>query len=288
MDDVRDAVTPVNETAIETAAQLLVAADVASRATVIAAAIASLLPDSACLVHRFQPENESAPWTILGMAGEISLEEAQHAGNWLFEMPESFPAEGQVHDKKHLSREDYAHLHATRSVAALAYVSADYDGKLAGVLEIVSFSGSIEAKQLKDLAPIVRLTAPALLSAQLFEQQRQTLLDSVHRMSQMYDLEKSLNATLEMDAVIAMVPTKAAAMLPCQAMHLWLFDGANLRLVSSEGADDTVEVGVIEAPSEGYVADIAQEGEPLLIAEEATSDCRPAMPGGRRRARHLP
>ena len=269
MDEVKYAVPPVNETAIETAAQLLMAADVASRATVIATAITSLLPDSACVVHRFQPEDESAPWTIVGAAGEISLEETQHAWNWLFEMPESFPAEGQVYDKKHLNREDYAHLHSTRSVGALAYVPAEYDGKLVGVLEIVFFSGSIEPRQLKDLTPIVRLTAPALLAGEVFEQQRQTLLDSVHRMSEMYDLEKSLNATLEMDAVIAMVPKKAEAMLPCQAMHLWLFDGADLRLVSSEGADDTVEVGATEALGEGYVADMAEEGEPVLIADES-------------------
>ncbi len=269
MDEVKYAVPPVNETAIETAAQLLMAADVASRATVIATSIAGLLPDSACVVHRYQPENEPTPWTVVGAAGDISLEEVQHAGNWPFEAPESFPAEGQVYDKNRLSREDYAHLHSRRTVGALAYVPVDYDGKLVAVLEIVILSGAIEARQLKDLAPIARLTAPALLSGELFEQQRQTLLDSVHRMSQMYDLEKSLNATLEMDAVIAMVPTKAAAMLPCQAMHLWLFDGSSLRLVSSEGADDTVEAGVIEAPGEGYVADMAEEGEPLLIVDES-------------------
>jgi transcriptional regulator with GAF, ATPase, and Fis domain/multidrug resistance efflux pump len=268
MDDVKDAVTPVNESAIETAVQLLVAPDVASRATVIATVVTSLLPDCACLVHRYLPENEFAPWTILGAAGEISIVEAQHAGNWLFETPESFPAKEQVHDQKHLTREDYAHLNVARTVGALAYLPVEYRETLAGVLEIVVFSGSFEPRQLKVLAPILRLTAPALLSAELFEQQRQTLLDSVHRMSQMYDLEKSLNATLEMDAVIAMVPTKAAAMLPCQAMHLWLFDGANLRLVSSEGSDDTVEPGSTEAPGEGYVADMAEEGEPLLIADE--------------------
>ena len=80
---------------------------------------------------------------------------------------------------------------------------------MAAVLEIVVFSGAIKQQQLKDLAPIVRLAAPALLSGEQFEQQRQTLLDSIHRMSQLYDLEKSLNATLEMDAVIAMVPAKS-------------------------------------------------------------------------------
>ncbi len=269
MDEVKYAVTPADEAAIEMAAQLLVAADVASRGTIIAGAITSLLPDSACLVHRYEPENESAPWTIAGAAGELSLQEVQHSGNWLFEMPESFPAEAQVHDKQNLSREDYAHFDAPRSVGALAYIPLEYAGKLAGVLEIVVFSSSIEPGQLTDLAPIVRLTAPALLSGELFEQQRQTLLDSVHRMSQMYDLEKSLNATLEMDAVIAMVPTKALDMLPCQAMHLWLFDGADLRLVSSEGTDDTVELGMTEALGEGYVADMAEEGEPVLITDES-------------------
>jgi len=269
MDEVKYAVTPTDEAAIEMAAQLLTAADVASRATIIAGAITSLLPDCACLVHRYEPENESSPWTIVGVAGEVSLQAVQHAGNWLFEMPESFPAKAQVHGKQHLSREDYAHFDAPRSVGALAYVPLEYAGRLAGVLEIVVFSSSFEPRQLTELAPIVRLTAPALLSGELFEQQRQTLLDSVHRMSQMYDLEKSLNATLEMDAVIAMVPTKAGAMLPCQAMHLWLFDGADLRLVSSEGADDTVAVGTTEAPGEGYVADMAEEGEPVLIADES-------------------
>jgi RND family efflux transporter MFP subunit len=265
MDDVKTAIPSVNETAIETAAQLLSAFDSASRATVIASAIVSLIPDSACIVHLYQPQNDPAPWTVAGVAGEISLDYAQHAGSWLFAMPEAFPAEGQIYDKDRLSREDYAHFNASRSVGAIAYQAVEQDGQLAAVLEIVVFSGAIQQKQLRDLAPIVRLTAPALLSGEQFDQQRQTLLDSVHRMSQMYDLEKSLNATLELDAVIAMVPAKAIAMLPCQAMNLWLFDGPELRMVASEGADDTVELGSIETPGSGYVADMAEEGEPLLI-----------------------
>jgi RND family efflux transporter MFP subunit len=265
MGDVNDAIPSVDETAIEAAAQLLSAFDSASRATVIASAIAGLIPDSACIVHLYQPQNDPVPWTIAGVAGEISLNEAQHAGNWLFAIPDAFPAEGQIYDKTHLSREDYAHFNVSRSIGAIAYLAVEHDGQLAAVLEIIVFSGTIKQKQLNELAPIVRLTAPALLSGEQFNQQRQTLLDSVHRMSQLYDLEKSLNATLELDAVVAMIPGKAAAMLPCQAMHLWLFDGPELRLVSSEGADDTVELGGIETPGSGYLADMAEEGEPLLI-----------------------
>jgi len=266
MDDVNYEISSVNETVIETATQLLATFDGTSRATVIASAIASLLPDSACILHRYQPEN-AVPWTVVGMAGDVSLAEAQHAGNWLYEVPESFPAAEQIYGKNRLNREDYAHFNATRSIGAIAYLPIEYEGRLAGVVEVIAFSGAIDERQLRELSPIVRLAATALLSGEQFEQQRQTLLDSVHRMSQMYDLEKSLNATLEMDAVIALVPKKAAAMLPSQAIHLWLFDGPSLRLVASEGVDDTVEAGMVEAPGEGYVADMAEEGEPLLIAD---------------------
>jgi len=265
MDDVKTAIPSVNETVLSTAAQLLSAFDSGTRATVIANAIASLIPDSACIVHLYQPQNDPAPWTIAGMAGEISLVDAQHAGTWLFAHPEAFPAEGQIYGKTHLSREDYAHFNASRSVVEIAYLPVEYEGQLAAVLEMVLFSGAIKQRQLKDLAPIARLAAPALLTGEQHEQQHQTLLDSIHRMSQLYDLEKSLNATLEMDAVIAMVPAKAIAMLPCQAFNLWMFDGADLRMVAGVGHDDTVELGTIEAPGAGYVADMAEEGEPLLI-----------------------
>ena len=255
----------MDEAVIETAAQLLSTFDGASRATVIASSIAGLIPDSACIVHLYRPQNEPVSWTIAGLAGEVSLIDAQHAGNWLFAIPDSFPAEGQIYDKTSLNREDYAHFNVSRSVSAIAYVPVGHEGQLAAVIEIMLFSGAINQRQLEVLAPFARLAAPALLSGDYFEQQHHDLLDSIHRMSQLYDLEKSLNATLELDAVIAMVPAKAIAMLPCQAINLWLFDGSDLRMVAGEGADGTVEVGLVEAPGEGYVADMAEEGEPLLI-----------------------
>lgn len=86
-------------------------------------------------------------------------------------------------------------------------------------------------------------------------------------MSQLYDLEKSLNATLEIDEVSVLAPEKAVTMLDCQAVHLWLFEGEVLKLMSTSGTDSTVEPGMMMAPGDGYVADMAEEGEPLLIAD---------------------
>ena len=136
-----------------------------------------------------------------------------------------------------------------------------------GSLEVVTFSAQLRQQDLEVLAPILSLAPPALLAAEDFEQQRHNLLDSVHRMTQLYDLEKSLNATLDLDAVIALIPVKVGSIFACQAIHLWLFDGGTLRLVSSRGTDPTVHPGMEQFAGEGYVADMAEEGEPLLIAD---------------------
>jgi GAF domain-containing protein len=104
-----------------------------------------------------------------------------------------------------------------------------------------------------------------LETAEQYEEQRQNLLDSIHRLTQLYDLEKSLNETLDFEPLLELIPVKVAAMLPCQAIHLWMFEGGKLKVVSTWGEDATAEVGVTEEAGEGYVGDMAEEGVPLLI-----------------------
>ncbi|HEV2214627.1 MAG TPA: efflux RND transporter periplasmic adaptor subunit [Terracidiphilus sp.] len=132
-------------------------------------------------------------------------------------------------------------------------------------MEIVSFRAVLGAADLESIAPIVSLAAVALHSAHQLEQERRDSLDSIHRMSQLYDLEKSLNATLELDEVSSLAPMKIQAMLNCQAVHLWLFDGDILRLMASSGDDGTVTPEMSARVGESYVADMAEEGEALLI-----------------------
>ena len=96
-------------------------------------------------------------------------------------------------------------------------------------------------------------------------------------MTQLYDLEKSLNETLDFEPLLELIPVKVAAMPPCQAIHLWMFDGGRLRLVSAWGEDATVEVGATEDAGEGYVGDMAEEGVPLLINDPEDPGSQPAM-----------
>jgi len=202
----------------------------------------------------------------IGVVGDVSVDETSLNGGRPLILPLlSEEPELAIYAGIEIRREDYSHLHVNRSVASIAYVPLVREDQLVGALEIFVFSDVLDPDQLEEIAPIIQLAVPAILAAEDVEQSRQNLLDSLHRISQFYDLEKSLNATLELSAVTASIPVKAMAMLPCQAIHLWMFEGDALRLMGSHGEDATVEKGMTQAPGQGYVADMAEEGERLLI-----------------------
>ncbi len=259
---------PSTDASLELAASLLAANDPAARSALVAAAVVEALPECACVVHRFRPDNGETCWTAIGVAGDVSLEllsmatESRLLAPLLAEEPT-----GAIYTGGKLQREDYAHLHVNRSIASLAYLPLFDRESLLGAIEIIAFVGILSSADLATLDPIAQLAPPALLAAEDFDHGRQDLLDSIHRMTQLYDLEKSLNATLELDEVTKLAAEKTVAMLQCQAVHLWLFDGAHLRLMSTSGTDDSVELRMIQEPGEGYVADMAEEGESVLIVD---------------------
>ena len=254
-----------NEKVVELAELLLAAPDTAARAALVAAAVIEVLPDSACVVYRYAVADPDAAWIAIGLAGQISIEQGSLSADSRLFAPLVSELQPLIYPGASLRREDYAHLDVPHTLSSLAYLPLLQEGQLAGALEILSFGATLDPHKLEKLAPFVQLATPAILAAENAENEHQTLLDSVLRMSQLYDLEKSLNSTLDFDALIAMIPEKAAAMLPCQAFHLWLFEGSVLRLLSTHGLDATVELGMTQAAGEGYVADMAEEGEPVLI-----------------------
>jgi RND family efflux transporter MFP subunit len=261
-------ISPLNDADVQVGALLLAAPDAASRASIITSAVVALLPNCACALHRFVDTEDEAAWTVLGLAGDTSFESSSTgSGNRLMAPLLLDSPEPIIYSGADILREDYSHLRIGRSVSSIAYVPLMHDGQLVGAIEILSFSGSPRLQDLESITAIAQLAAPAILAAEDAQLQREGLLDSVHRMTQLYDLEKSLNSTLDLDAVTTSIPEKIFAMFACQAVHLWLFEANVLRLVSSAGFDATVELGMTQRPGEGYVADMAEEGEPLLLTD---------------------
>ena len=248
------------------AESLLSTQDSSLRASLVAAEVVERLGESACVIYRAVVHEAGISLLPAGSAGPVEVDGATLSTEHL--LPATFFTEETgplIYSGASLPREHYAHLHITRTIASIAYLAFFQEAEPAGLCEVLTFNEPLTAARMEALAPVFRLAGPAIVAATQSERQKQDLLDSVHRMSQLYDLEKSLNATLELDQVTAMIPEKTASMLPCQAVHLWLFDGSMLRLMDSYGDDATVAKGMTQAAGEGYVADMAEEGDPLRI-----------------------
>ena len=251
---------------VDLAARLHAVPTSAARAKLLASAIADRVLDSACVVYRFDPGNGEAAWKMVARAGDVTVTtSALPAESSLFS-PLLTALDPLLYEGSDVAREDYAHLQVARSIAFIAYLPLIWGEQLAGAVEVVGFSGTLSPEDLEALVPVLLVGTPALMAAYAFEKEKENLLDSVHRMTQLYDLEKSLNATLDLDRVISLVPRKVLPMLQCQAVHLWLFDGDRLTVKATAGTDETVSIGTTQRAGEGYVADMAEEGTPLTIA----------------------
>lgn len=249
------------ERILAAATDLLSASEPGARASILAEIFAQVIPESACLLYSVHDDGDKTCWIPIAFSGEVAP-----AQEMLTDKPRIFPADATpiFYRGDKLRREDYAHLLSTRTVKSIAYLSFA-EGIVAGLFEVVSYADEITRQQVLELQPLARLAASALASSESEQELRQERLNSIHRLTQLYDLEKSLNATLEFDALIDLIPAKVISMVPAQAIHLWMFDGGDLRLMSRAGQDETVEVGSLQGTGEGYVADMAEEGDPTLI-----------------------
>ncbi|MFZ0759601.1 MAG: GAF domain-containing protein [Candidatus Sulfotelmatobacter sp.] len=252
----------------EFAAALLARAEVSPRAQVTANQVAQLLPGTAVVVYTIEDLDNPA-WARKAVAGEITVGETMEFGTGTL---------GTVAEKKTvlvfegsgLQREDYGHLDTRRTVNSLAYVPLLVDHVLFGAIELVSYDQTFPEEMLEALHEIAELASPAIAAAQSYESERNASLNSISRVTQMYDLEKVFNSTLEMDELLGIIAKKFQDVMGVQGVNLWMVNNNSaLELVRSAGYDPTVKLGEVQQPGEGIAGDISDNGEPVLIHDPA-------------------
>ena len=140
-------ISPVYDAACELGASLLVAADTATRAGLVASTVTQLIPDSACAVHRVVLTEEGPHWMILAVAGDASqVDESPPEGNSLVAPLLTEAPEGVIYPGSDVRREDYAHLNVSRSVESVAYLPVLYEDQLIGAIEILTFSAALDGR----------------------------------------------------------------------------------------------------------------------------------------------
>jgi len=115
------------------------------------------------------------------------------------------------------------------------------------------------------LSEIPELATQAIVTALSYESERNTSLQSISRVTQMYDLEKVFNSTLEMDELLGTIAKKFQEVMNVQAVNLWMVSNDALELVRCEGYDPTVQLGMVQGPGEGIAGDISDSGEAVLV-----------------------
>jgi len=247
----------------EFAAALLARPEVGARSQVTAEQVAQLLPGTAVVVYVIEDQGNPS-WIPKATAGGITV-----AGGMEFNTGTlgtvAETREFAQFEASHLAREDYAHLDIRRTVTSLAYMPLLVGEILFGAIELISYEETFPEEVHEALHQIAQLAAPALAASLSYESERNTSLHSISRVTQMYDLEKVFNSTLEMDELLGTIAKKFQEVMSVQGINLWMVNNDALELVSSEGFDPTVSVGQLQKPGEGIAGDISDNGEPVLI-----------------------
>ena len=214
-------------------------------------------------------------WAAKAIAGEIRLESSivsaeSGALGTLAQQASSQQWESLLFSGSDLTREEYAHLHVRRTLVSLAYVPIIADGSLIGALEVASFEAAISSEDVQILTDLVEYVGPGLVSGILYEEERNSQFESISRLTQLYDLEKVFSSTLEMDELQPLITSKVREVLDVQAANLWFVkDQDELLLMQQAGNDPTAIVNSSQRTGEGYLADVSDSGEPLLIDDAA-------------------
>jgi RND family efflux transporter MFP subunit len=256
----------------EFAATLLAEREVIPRARLISARITELVPGLAVALYVVE-DQENPQWTLKAVAGDLRVPQdvVPFDQGTLGELGQKLTPFIRDHDA--VTREDYAHLDVRRTIYSLAYIPLLHRGVLLGGLELISFESALDETLLAPVFEIVECASLAIASAIDYETERNSSLQSISRLAQLYDIEKVLNSTLEMDELLPIIASKFLEFLSVQAVNVWMVDGAgNLLLVSLSGFDPAVSAGAVERPNEGVPADVAESGEGLFI--DSPSDPR--------------
>ncbi|MBI2682839.1 MAG: efflux RND transporter periplasmic adaptor subunit [Acidobacteriales bacterium] len=258
---------------LEFAAALLREREVAPRARLIVQQMQEALPGCAVVLYTLT-ESEPQEWRMQANVGEITLESgpiAADAGT-LGALTEK--GEALLFASAEVAREDYAHLNIRKSFQSLGYLPVIRDDKLLGAIEIVSYDQPLTEEEVAPAAELLDVAAIALDAALAVESQNHSNLQSIARLTELYDIELVFNGTLEMDELMPLITSKIKQLMNVQAVNLWMVsEGDQVQLMSAGGADVTVAEGESHGKGANVPADVADTGEPVLL-EDATQDER--------------
>jgi len=250
---------------------LLSSSEVVPRARLIAQQVAELAPGSGVVVYVLDRSGDPF-WVPKATAGEVAFEDPAIPLDSGTLGTLSAKREAVMFSGTRLRREQYSHLNVRRTLVSLLGLPMLAGDELVGAIEVLSFDAPLQESSLPPLLELARLGGLGLSAGVAYESERNTSLESITRLTQLYDLERTFNSTLEMEDLLPLITSKYQELLNVQAVNLWMVEGEGVRLVNCAGTDATVELETTQGAGQGLTGDLAESGEPVMI--NADSDER--------------
>src|SRR5215469_2888960 len=121
-----------------------------------------------------------------------------------------------------VQREKYEHIDVRRTVRSLAYIPLTLDEVVVALIEIISYESMMDSAAIARIGPMTDLAAMALATALAYESERDEQFQTITRFSQLYDLERTFNSTLQMESLLSLITAKVREALEVEAVDLWM------------------------------------------------------------------
>ena len=244
------------------AAALLSEREVGARARIVAEQVQELVPGVAVAVYTHHDESDS-PWRLRYCVGSSVQQDAIGPATVLGHLP--LTRTGNVISGPDLKREYFAQWDLRRHVESFACIPVMLDDVLVAAVELAAFDRFLEAQDVEAVEEISEISAIALATAVSEELDRNSSLETVGRLTMLYDLEKVFHSTIQLDDLVPIIAAKTRDLLNVQAANLWLVQGDDLLLMYTAGQDPTVEVGATLKGNEGAAGMAVESGDVFVL-----------------------
>jgi RND family efflux transporter MFP subunit len=160
-------------------------------------------------------------------------------------------------------------IHRERVSTAL-YTSIPGSTTSEGVIEVLNTShGEFTADDAVFLEEAAHITGQALAALQDIEKDRLAGLETVERLTALYDIGRAFNSTLELADLLPVMAEKIFTLLGAQACNVWLVNSEqkDLYFAQQVGDDPTTNEHERVPLGEGLIGQVAQQGEAHLVAD---------------------
>ncbi len=144
-----------------------------------------------------------------------------------------------------------------------------------GVVELLNHrTGKFTAEEAAYVEEAAKIAGRALDSIRELDAERHDSLNTIERLTALYDISTVFNSTLELEQLLPIVADRIANILGAEACNVWLVDSdeKDIYFAQQVGEDPTTDEDDRLPLGEGVIGKVAKEGQPLLIEDASENE----------------